>query len=717
MSQFNVSLIINGDGSVAEVAVRKVAGEVDKLGAKTKEATQKTEALGKSQRKAAGDAELLASKNRLAAGSVGNLFANLNDVGVMMASGQSPLQLALQQGTQISQVLGPLGAGGAVRALGASFLALISPVNLITIGSIAAGAAMFQWLTSSGEKAKTLEDRIEALDDATKAYAQAVDAATIPMDRMIAKYGDMAEAVRKVQLQEAELARARATRAATEALGALAGRDALSGVTNLELRGLDGMKAALRERYDQIRRLQDSLTTENARFFDFSADYAELDRLRGRIEEIQTGLAGMAGAMGVNEDSARRIALAMAEVEARSHGSAAEQIAASQALVDALVAAYGSIDAADKATDGLVSGLNAAMRAAADVAATDMAANIGAAANEAGRLFSNLAAAARVNYNRFINAGESGPDAARREVMDLNMVDITPTLASGAGGVRTFRSSSGSGGEGGAARAEAGGIAEVIARLKGEIELNRESDPVQREMLKLRKELAGATAGQRAEVENLIRTGMQEKAAMEALNYVSEQAGDALIDALMGASGAGEKLIQTLARAAAQAAILGTGPLAVLFGGKGLFGSTPAGGGWLGALIGGIFTKKAGGGWISGPGGPTDDRIPALLSNGEFVVRAAAAARNRATLEAINAGVPRFAGGGFAGGGPAFGAAGAGGGKSRMLIELGPGLVATILEEARDQSVEVVQTGLKSYDREALPARVAEISRDPRRRG
>jgi chromosome segregation ATPase len=39
-----------------------------------------------------------------AAGSVGNLTSQFNDIGVMLAAGQNPLQLAIQQGTQIGQV-------------------------------------------------------------------------------------------------------------------------------------------------------------------------------------------------------------------------------------------------------------------------------------------------------------------------------------------------------------------------------------------------------------------------------------------------------------------------------------------------------------------------------------------------------------------------------------------------------------------------------------
>lgn len=55
----------------------------------------------------------------------------------------------------------------------------------------------------------------------------------------------------------------------------------------------------------------------------------------------------------------------------------------------------------------------------------------------------------------------------------------------------------------------------------------------------------------------------------------------------------------------------------------------------------------ADGGYITGPGGPRDDLVPAYLSNGEYVVNAAATEQNLPLLEAINSGnVPRFADGG-----------------------------------------------------------------------
>ncbi|MDF2810570.1 MAG: tail tape measure protein core region [Microvirga sp.] len=69
----------------------------------------------------------------------------------------------------------------------------------------------------------------------------------------------------------------------------------------------------------------------------------------------------------------------------------------------------------------------------------------------------------------------------------------------------------------------------------------------------------------------------------------------------------------------------------------------------LGFSGGGAVPKFADGGHVRGPGTGTSDSIPAMLSNGEFVVNAAATARHRALLDAINGGVslPAFASGGI----------------------------------------------------------------------
>lgn len=88
----------------------------------------------------------------------------------------------------------------------------------------------------------------------------------------------------------------------------------------------------------------------------------------------------------------------------------------------------------------------------------------------------------------------------------------------------------------------------------------------------------------------------------------------------------------------------------------GLVGATPA-------------VAKAEGGYIAGPGGPRDDKIHARLSNGEFVINAAATARHRALLEQINR-APRFADGGLVGASPS--------GTSAPLIGERPGASVTM---------------------------------------
>ncbi|MGJ3264863.1 MAG: tape measure protein [Salinarimonas sp.] len=73
-------------------------------------------------------------------------------------------------------------------------------------------------------------------------------------------------------------------------------------------------------------------------------------------------------------------------------------------------------------------------------------------------------------------------------------------------------------------------------------------------------------------------------------------------------------------------------------------------GGMFGFADGGHVQGFATGGYVSGPGGPKTDSIPARLSDGEFVINAAATRRHLPLLEAINAGrVPAFAAGGLVG--------------------------------------------------------------------
>lgn len=106
----------------------------------------------------AGAAVKAANANRPAGGGsfqTANVAAQFQDIAVTSAMGMSPLQIALQQGTQLSSVLGPMGAAGAVKGLGAAFASLISPVSLVTLGLVAGAAALIQygyaWFEGGGD--------------------------------------------------------------------------------------------------------------------------------------------------------------------------------------------------------------------------------------------------------------------------------------------------------------------------------------------------------------------------------------------------------------------------------------------------------------------------------------------------------------------------------------------------------------------------------------
>ena len=143
-----------------------------------------------------------------------------------------------------------------------------------------------------------------------------------------------------------------------------------------------------------------------------------------------------------------------------------------------------------------------------------------------------------------------------------------------------------------------------------------------------------------------------QKAMGEIANFAGDQimnVFDDLIDGSGNLTDSIKNIAKSLASAALQAALLGNGPLGNLFG----LGSKDGVGGLLGQFVGSITgspVKAATGGRVIGPGSGTSDSVPALLSNGEFVVNARAAGQHAALLQAINSGqVAKLAAGGFAG--------------------------------------------------------------------
>jgi len=109
-----------------------------------------------------------------------NVTAQFQDIAVTAAMGMNPLQIALQQGTQLSAALGGQGLTGIVRTLGAAFMSLVSPLSLITIGAVALGAAAIQAFMSMVNGSESAEDALakqkEKLDELLSGYKRAKEA-------------------------------------------------------------------------------------------------------------------------------------------------------------------------------------------------------------------------------------------------------------------------------------------------------------------------------------------------------------------------------------------------------------------------------------------------------------------------------------------------------------------------------------------------------------
>ncbi|NEJ73784.1 tail length tape measure protein [Rhizobium phaseoli] len=110
-----------------------------------------------------------------------NIAAQFQDIAVTSAMGMNPLQIALQQGTQLSSVLATMGNGKQViGGLAAAFTSLISPVSLVTIGLIAGGAAAIQYFqsvaTGGDQSAEKLKEQAQLIQDLAARWGDVIPA-------------------------------------------------------------------------------------------------------------------------------------------------------------------------------------------------------------------------------------------------------------------------------------------------------------------------------------------------------------------------------------------------------------------------------------------------------------------------------------------------------------------------------------------------------------
>lgn len=811
MTAVNVAMLITADPAQARRGLKEAEAEVQKFAAAARQAGN-TAAAGFDR----AEAEVLQFR-RASTGATSNLVAQFNDVGQMLAAGQSPLLLAAQQGTQIGQVLGPLGAAGAVRALGGAFLGMLSPVNLAVFAAVAALGLLGNALRGLVGETKSVEDAIGDLDAATKAWREA---ASVGMDDLAKRFGTVTPAIVEMQRQITELALAEQFLKAADAADVLSqklnpgffdlttrtgkiadllGTEELtkgvfqfltpeveefqallqtvgtSGKIEEQIAALDRMQAMImasaggyqamtdeqRELYGQTVALEEKLRLVQAaeegigsaqqiastRAYGMLAALRDEERIRGLIRQHGEDSLQVEGA---RVDAERRVfeqmlaTLDVSELMKRQLSEAWDAANGAQASVGDLFAAMLDAAGAGDDTRRAIEDAWAAITGAAGETNVwaGLMAGVAAEVRGIGAALSTLGGAGIANAGKQIElealrAGKTAAEARRaaqeaefRRDAEINEAKVGHVLAQAVlkeklegvdldrqldaerriAAERDRAATRGASGRSGSRQAD--GAGRLIASLERELDILRATDPVQKEMIRNREALAGATEAERQMVEALIAAKQREVEAQDQAREAWEFGKNAAFDALDAIIVQGEKasdvmanLARSIASALLQSAILGTGPLAGIWGGQGA------------GLLDFIFPKKADGGMITGPGGPRDDSILARLSNGEFVVNAAATARYRPLLEAINA-APRFATGGMVGGG-ANSPFAPGGGAPAVVVELRltDDLDARIVETSYPVAARVSRAGIEEYDKKVLPKKMRAVQADPRRVG
>lgn len=150
-----VSLVIDGDASGAKKAAQDASAAVKGLGAAANDAKNAVGAAG-----AANDN--IAKSAGLARHELVNLSRQIQDVGVSLASGQSPFTVLIQQGTQVADVFA--NSNGTVRGFASQIASVLTPARLVAGGlvGIVAGATLLASSVITG--GKSLDDLSRATD-------------------------------------------------------------------------------------------------------------------------------------------------------------------------------------------------------------------------------------------------------------------------------------------------------------------------------------------------------------------------------------------------------------------------------------------------------------------------------------------------------------------------------------------------------------------------
>lgn len=537
------------------------------------------------------------------AGQTGNIAAQFQDIAVQLQGGQSPFLIAMQQGTQLSAVLSQ--SKSPIAALSAGFMQMVNPISLATIAAIALGGAAVQYLGSILGDGKSAEDLLKEHNETIRGVAE--------------KWGEAVPALKAYVDQLDRAADEKALGEATEFAVKQQYEDLIATVGNLR-----GEFASARTDLQQLGATAQDIDAVQAAFDDLerkaragTATAEDINRVLELVASTTAGsttpaIAGLAGTLGglssaFAEASRQAAIFREQQQQAMMQGPPVEMFTANQAFV---------------AEQERINGLTAEQ--------LELENEIARVKSEAKREEAPIGDAQALA----IAKGRLSAEERRAKIADASKA--------------AAKSGSSAASE---AEREREAVLDLIEQLEYEQSVIGMTQQQKEVANALRRAGAAATDEERQAITDLVNATYLEQEAlqataeqMEQLHSIASSAIQGLVSDLMDGKDAGEALGDALEDVANR--LISSGLDTLL---DNIFNSAggSSGGNIFTAIAGMFGVKAATGGRVSGPGTATSDSIPARLSNGEFVVNAAATKQNLALLQAINSGSVR----GFADGG------------------------------------------------------------------
>jgi hypothetical protein len=608
-----------------------------------------------------------------------NTANQIGDMAVQIGGGTSA---AKAMGQQLPQLFGGFAALGGP-------LGLIAPL----LGTVAAiGLPVAAALIDIGDAAETLDDKMKALKESISAVKSAQDLSATSATDLLSSYGSLADEAQAIFEINRQIASIKAGGALDSAARGIAGELGVAGVFGFgpnEIRDLEGTIDALKKELIDLN--DTSLEIDGLDAWKAASDRIdEVSQALKDLEEASDNLDDLGDALGISDAAARDVVAQFAAI-----GQAEGPKAQAQAMLDLADYIHDASNNLAKAEDegkALYDRILEAAMQALEMSKYDLASNISAGA-DAAREFSQELWDAVSAKNALEGKGASGgrggdPRQFENDPYWRSQYFPEPEKGTRKGG----RSRNGGGGSGATAglreadqlfdrtRTKAERYAEELKRIE---ELHRKFPQVVT-----------------AEVRDRAVEALNDAAnAAEGMGKRMESSFASAFSALVAGAGSGREAVQALiadlARMAAQSAwtsLMGdagggffTNAAKFLFGGANANGNVFQGGRVTAFADGGVvgaptyFPMAGGKTGLMGEAGP-EAIMPLARVNGKLGVRTVGAQQS--------------------------------GGHVTIALTLSDDLDARIDNRAQNVSV----TTVREYDRSALPGRVGQIIRDPRKK-